>query len=109
MNIENPKIFWPFAVGYVAVIVGALTYILVDNTLIGFIIFSVGALAVAATRLLSLKKSDNTRTRRLQMQQIIGVGCMLASGYLMYVENSAWAITLLISAFIDIWLSFRMK
>lgn len=109
MKIENSKIFWPFAVGYVAVIVGALTYILVDNTLIGFIIFSVGALAVAATRLLSLKKSDDTRTRRLQVQQIIGVGSMLASGYLMYVENSAWAITLLISAFIDIWLSFRMK
>ncbi len=107
MKIENPTKFVPFAVGYVAVIAGALTYILAENWLIGFTIFSVGAVVVAAMRLLTLQKSDNVRMRRLQAQQLIGTGCMLATAYLMYTQSNAWAITLLISAFIDIWVSFR--
>ncbi len=109
MKIENPKKFVPFAMGYMAVIAGALTYILAKNPLIGFTIFSVGAVVVAAMRMAMLKKSDNVRTRRLQAQQLIGTGCLLGTAYLMYAQNNAWAITLLISAFIDVWVSFRMK
>ena len=40
---------------------------------------------------------------------MIGAGCLLGTIYLMYVGNNAWAVTLIISAFIDIWVSFRLK
>lgn len=107
MKIENPKKFVPFAVGYVCVIVGAIVHI--AGHAAGFWIFSAGAVAVTIARIWSMKKSDDVRTRRLQAQQLIGTGCLLGTAYLMYTQNNTWAITLLISAFIDIWVSYRMK
>lgn len=107
MKIENPKKFAPFAIGYLCVIAGAIVHIVGSEA--GFWIFSAGAAAVTATRLLTLNKSDDVRTRRLQAQQLIGTGCLLGTAYLMYTQSNAWAITLLISAFIDIWVSYRMK
>lgn len=106
MQITNLKAFIPFALGYTAIIVGALLHAL--DLSLGFWIFSVGTVAFVTTRMLTLPKTDDRRTRRLYAQLMIGAICLLATAYLMFIGHNAWAITLIISAIIDLWVSFRI-
>ncbi len=107
MKIEDYKSFIPFALGYIGVIAGALLHIFEWQP--SFWIFAVGAIVLITTRMFTLPKTDDKRTRRLYAQLMIGALCLLGTIYLMYTQNNAWAITLTISAFIDTWVSFRIK
>ncbi|MGN0187656.1 MAG: hypothetical protein ACI392_07940 [Paludibacteraceae bacterium] len=97
----------PFIISYIGIILGVLLHIFEVQA--GFWIFAVSAVIFVIIRMLTLPKTDDKRTRRLYAQLMIGAGCLLGTVYLMYVGQNAWAITLIISAFIDIWVSFRLK
>lgn len=107
MKTDHLKSFIPFVISYIGIIIGALLHIFALP--IGFWIFAVSAVIFVVTRIITLPKTDDKRTRRLYAQLMIGAGCLLGTVYLMYVGQNAWAITLIISAFIDIWVSFRLK
>ena len=107
MKINPAKLQIPFIASYIGILIGAALHIF-DLTA-GFWIFTVSAIVFVVTRIITLPKTDDKRTRRLYAQLMIGAGCLLGTIYLMYVGNNAWAITLVISAFIDIWVSFRLK
>ena len=101
------KTIIPFAVGYVCVIVGALLHIFEWEPSVW--LFGVGALVLIISRMLSLPKTDDRRIRRLYGQLFIGALCLLGSTYLMYIGHNAWALPLLLTAFIDVWVSYRWK
>lgn len=107
MKNHHLKSLIPFVISYIGILVGTLLHIFAVQA--GFWIFAVSAIVFVITRMLTLPKTDDKRTRRLYAQLMIGAGCLLGTVYLMYVGQNAWAITLIISAFIDIWVSFRLK
>ena len=101
------KTFIPFALGYVCVIAGALLHIFEWQWSVW--LFGAGAVLAIVSRMLSLPKTDNRRVRRLYGQLFIGALCLLGSTYLMYIGHNAWVLPLLITSFIDVWVSFRLK
>ena len=101
------KSFIPFAVGYVCIIAGALLHIFEFSWSVW--LFGAGTVLAIVSRMLSLPKTNDRRVRRLYGQLFIGALCLLGSTYLMYIGHNAWVLPLLITSFIDVWVSFRLK
>ncbi|MDR1543972.1 MAG: hypothetical protein LBS50_06115 [Prevotellaceae bacterium] len=106
----NKKLFLPFFCGYFLIIIGALLCMLNINFGLektGFWIFCAGALLNIIFRFLLLPRSENKRIRRLNNQQFLIVILLVITGYLMWIENNAWVISLLVCAVVEFWISFR--
>ena len=101
------KTFIPFALGYVCVIAGALLHIFEWQWSVW--LFGAGAVLAIISRMLSLPKTDDRRVRRLYGQLFLGALCLIGSAYLMYIGHGAWVLPLLLTSFIDVWVSFRLK
>lgn len=105
--MDKNKIGFPlFVVGYIILIASVLVFIFSDLRFAVYS-FSVGVVLTIVGRFLTLPSPDNFRIRRLN--NILAVGALLLAGtaYLMFINNNAWAITLTISAFIDIFTTYR--
>jgi hypothetical protein len=70
-------------------------------------IFSVGAALSIFGRLLTLPQSEDFRVRRLNNMLAVSAVLVLISAYLMFKGENIAILTLFISAFIDIYTSFR--
>ena len=101
------KTMIPFVVGYISIIAGALLHIFEWQWSVW--LFGAGVVLSIVSRMLSLPKTNDRRIRRLYGQLFFGALCLMGSTYLMYIGHNAWVLPLLITSFIDVWVSFRWK
>lgn len=94
-----------FLLGYALIVAGAVVYML--GMKVGFYILGVGVLINTVFRVRLLPKSDDRRVQRLNNQHFIIVAAFIGTAYLMYLNHTAWALTLLIGGIIDFFLTFR--
>ena len=99
-----------YAIGYIVIIVAVIGFIFNPISVVyPYIpyIFSVGAAFSIFGRLLTLPQSDDFRVRRLNNMLAVSAVLVLISAYLMFKGENIAILTLFISAFIDIYTSFR--
>jgi len=97
-----------FAIGAILVLVG--TILQISGNWIAPYLVGTGALIIFVFRIVFAPKSDNFRIRRLMRMQLISTFFLLASAYLMFTNEprNAWALTLFLAAFLDIFVVWRM-
>ena len=71
-------------------------------------LFSVAAAGFIIIRILNPVKGDNFRIRRMQGMQAIAAVLLIASAYFMLTGSNLWALTLIISAVIELVVIFRI-
>ena len=99
-----------YAIGYVIIIVAVVGFIFNPiGSLFAYIpyLFSIGATLSIIGRILTLPQSDDFRVRRLNNMLAISAILVIGSAYLMFKGENLCILTLFISAFIDIYTSFR--
>lgn len=99
-----------YAIGYVVIIVAVIGFIFNPiGSLFAYIpyLFSIGATLSIIGRVLSLPQSDDFRVRRLNNMLAVSAVLIIGSAYLMFKGENLCILTLFISAFIDIYTSFR--
>lgn len=99
-----------YATGYVVIIVAVIGFIFNPiGSLFAYIpyLFSIGAALSIIGRVLTLPQSDDFRVRRLNNMLAVSAVLIIGSAYLMFKGENLCILTLFISAFIDIYTSFR--
>lgn len=99
-----------YAIGYVVIIVAVIGFIFNPiGSLFAYIpyLFSIGAALSIIGRVLTLPQSDDFRVRRLNNILAVSAVLIIGSAYLMFKGENLCILTLFISAFIDIYTSFR--
>ena len=99
-----------YAIGYIIIIVAVVGFIFNPiGSLFAYIpyLFSIGATLSIIGRILTLPQSDDFRVRRLNNMLAVSAILIIGSAYLMFKEENLCILTLFISAFIDIYTSFR--
>ena len=102
--------FTLYAIGYIVIIIAVIGFIFTPIAPISLYvpyIFSVGAVFSIIGRLLTLPQSDDFRVRRLNNMLAVSAVLILISAYLMFKGENLSILTIFISAFIDIYTSFR--
>ena len=99
-----------YAIGYIVIIIAVIGFVF--NPIVSLFayipyIFFVGAGLSIIGRLLTLPQSDDFRVRRLNNMLAVSAILVLVSAYLMFKGENMAIIALFISAFIDIYTSFR--
>lgn len=107
--MTSKKLSIPFFIGYLLMIAGAVLQVF--NNEFSVYVFGVGVAINLIFRFLLLPRQVDKRVRRLNNQQFFVAVFLIITCYLMWVEDktykSYWVITLIISAVIDLWLTFR--
>lgn len=85
---------------------GCIAYILKNELAVYMVGF--GAIGLTIIKIKNLSYSVNFRIRRLQKISALSTILLLATVYLMYIQRKEWALTLLLSAIIDLIVSYRM-
>jgi len=70
--------------------------------------FVVGAIGMLYIKIKNLSHSADFRIRRLQKVQAASAILLLGTAYLMYTHKTAWVLTLVLSAALDLIVSYRM-
>ena len=99
-----------YAIGYIIIIVAVIGFIFNPiSSLFAYIpyLFSIGAVLSIFGRVLTLPQSDDFRVRRLNNMLAVSAVLIIGSAYLMFKGENLCILTLFISAFIDIYTSFR--
>ncbi len=95
-----------FIISGILLIGGAILFLFNQNlAVIGFGLGTIGSLYV---RIKNLTKSSDFRIKRLQKIQALSAILLLGTVYLMYIKSDAWIIALILSAIIDLIISYRM-
>ena len=99
-----------YAIGYIIIIIAVIGFIFNPisslSTYIPYV-FSAGATFSIIGRILTLPQSDDFRVRRLNNMLAVSAILIIVSAYLMFKGENVCILTLFISAFIDIYTSFR--
>lgn len=97
-----------FQIGAIFVLIGAATYI--TRWTMSPYIYTVGALAVAATQALTSYAGKNIVIKRLYRQQLFGALFLLISGVLMFTlpRGNEWMLTLTIGSILQLYTAFRL-
>ena len=115
--MTNKKTYIPFFIGYLLLIAGAVLHIL--NSGFSVYVFGAGVAINLFFRFLLLPRQTDKRIRRLNNQQFLVAVFLILTCYLMWIDKSFWLmksiwigknnwiITLIVSAVIDLWLTFR--
>jgi len=100
-----------FIIGAVLVLIGAILPIFqihVDGIQVAPFVLSLGVIGVLVGRYMQPIKGDDTRIKRLRFQQVVSSCALVASAYLMFVEDRRWVLALFVAATIDLIISYRM-
>ena len=99
-----------YAIGYIIIIIAVIGFIFNPisslSTYIPYV-FSIGAVFSIIGRILTLPQSEDFRVRRLNNMLAVSAILIIVSAYLMFKGENFCILTLFISAFIDIYTSFR--
>ncbi len=107
----NKKIaFILYVIGYILIIVSTLLFVF--QKFFGLVeiipyIFCAGVLVAIIGRVFTLPKADDFRKKRLNTMLAIAAVLLLASAYFILKNNHAFIITLIITAFIDLFTAIR--
>ncbi|MFI3297627.1 MAG: hypothetical protein R3Y59_08395 [bacterium] len=99
-----------FGISYIGLIGSVFTYIICTGGNVATIAsyaFAVCAVILTASRSFLLPSANDFRVKRLNGMLAIGALLLIATAYLLIINNNIWAITLTIAAFIDIFTSYR--
>ena len=99
-----------YAIGYIVVIIAVIGFIFNPiSSLYAYIpyVFSIGAALSIIGRILTLPQSNNFRVRRLNNMLALSAILIIGAAYLMFKGENYCILLLFISAFIDIYTSFR--
>ncbi len=102
--------FTIYAIGYIVIIIAVIGFIFNPiGSLFAYIpyIFAAGAALSIIGRVLTLPQSNDFRVRRLNNMLAVSAMLIMGSAYLMFKGENIAILTLFISAFIDIYTSFR--
>lgn len=90
-------------------IVGLLVFLFV-NPDIGIYVFVAGAIILGVIRFVALIRSRNSNdVSRLPQIHLFSIAALLGAAYLMYDGSNSWSVLLLVSAVLEIYVSFRQK
>lgn len=93
----------------VLMIVGLLTFLFVHPDY-GIYIFMVGAIILGVIRFVAMIRSRNSNeVSRLPQIHLFSVAALLGAAYMMYDGSNSWSVLLLVSAVLEIYVSFRQK
>lgn len=99
-----------YVIGYITIIVAVIGFVFNPISLM-FVyvpyIFAVGAFLSILGRILTLPQSDDFRVRRLNNMLAVSAILVIVSAYLIFKNENMAILILFISAFIDIYTSFR--
>ncbi|WP_242034335.1 hypothetical protein [Dysgonomonas sp. BGC7] len=101
MNLKTKNIF--FQIAAILILIAASMYSF--NTIIAKYMMIVGVAGFAAVVFTSPYKGKSLRGKRMFNIQILAVLLMAVSTYLMFVDMSAWPVTLLIAALLTLYCS----
>lgn len=99
-----------YVIGYIVIIIAVIGFVFNPNaSFLSYIpyVFSIGAAFSIVGRLFTLPQSDDFRVRRLNNMLAVSAILIIISAYLMFKGENMSILTLFISAFIDIYTSFR--
>jgi len=106
-----------FFIGYLLLVVGAVLRVM--DSKFSVYVFGAGVAINLIFRFLLLPRQTDKRIRRLNNQQFLVAVFLVLTCYLMWIDKSFWlmksiwigknywVITLIVSAIIDLWLTFR--
>ncbi len=101
-----------FITGAILVLIGAILPIFqvrIFEIQIAPFVFSLGVIGVLAGRYMQQPvKDDEIRIKRLRFQQFISSFALVASAYLMFMQDKRWVLALFVAAMIDLIISYRM-
>lgn len=86
---------------------GAVAYLFFSKEYV-IVAFGLGVIGSLYIKIKTLPRDADFRIKRLQKIQALSAVLLLGTVYLMYIEHNAWIITLILSAIIDLIVSFRM-
>lgn len=102
-----------YMIGALLVFVATLVYVVAsDNiTLQEYVpwVFSAGVIIDIVGRMMTLPPLKNFRVRRLNNIQAISSILLIASAYFMFIGRHYCILTILLSAIMDLWYSYRIK
>lgn len=102
-----------YMIGSLLVFVATLVYVVAsDNiTLQEYVpwVFSAGVIIDIVGRMMTLPPLKNFRVRRLNNIQAISSILLIASAYFMFIGRHYCILTILLSAIMDLWYSYRIK
>lgn len=101
-----------YTLGYIGIILSTIYYITQEDTskfYISATIFGITTVITIIGRYITLPQPDDFKTKRLNRILAISAILLCVTCYFMFKHNNAWAISLTIAAFIDIYTSFRYK
>ena len=94
----------------VLIIIGLLLFLFSAVPLIGIYTFAAGAVILGLIRVLALVRSRNSKTiSRIPQIHLLSVVALLGAAYMMYDGSNSWSVLLLVSAVLELYLSFRQK
>jgi uncharacterized membrane protein len=70
--------------------------------------YAAGALGMTIIKVTGLSSAKNSQVRRLNNIQALSAILLLGAAYLMYIKFYGWLIAIILSAVIDLYVSFRM-
>lgn len=96
-------------VSMVLMVVG-LGLFLFSNSEISVYIFLVGAVLLTLVRFIAMARAKGTaEVTRLPQIHFLSAAALVFSGYLMYDGSNSWSVLLLVSAAIEVYVSYRSK
>lgn len=89
-------------------VIGLIMYILLREEYTIWI-YGIGAIFFAIQRIVEMVKqrSANTGISRLPQIRLFSAAALLGAAYLMYDGSNSWSILLLVSAVLEVYVSFR--
>lgn len=93
----------------VLMIVGLLVFLFSEPN-VGIYVFAGGAVILGLIRFIALIRSQNSHeVSRLPQIHLLSVASLLGAAYMMHDGSNSWSVLLLVSAVLELYVSFRQK
>ncbi len=93
----------------IIMLLGLLIFLFIENTY-GIYTFGFGAAFFTIIRLLALVQHRNgSEISRLPQIRVLSAAALLGAAYLMYIGSTSWSVLLLVTAVLEVYVTFRQK
>ncbi len=92
-----------------AMITGLVLF-LVSDEMVGIYVFAFGAILLTIVRLTALlQRQGGGQLTRLPQIRLLSAAILLGAAYLLYADSNSWSVLLLVSAVLELYVTFRAK
>ncbi len=93
----------------IIMLIGLVIFLFVNNVY-GFYTFSFGAAVLALVRFLDMiHEQGKNKANRLPQIRVLSALSLLGAAYMMYDGSNSWSVLLLVTAVLEVYVSFRQK